>query len=184
MTTKSAQTRGPGRVSTSSARMAARRTPRAPTTTLTSKLVTQKTSQSKYGEQDLFASSNDEIKKGDTYGFLISILEDNSDENKELDASTTYSANSPAYSPTSPAYSPTSPVQSPESPTPAKPDDEWSNSSSVPPEYYVNDYSKLVNVNQPGPTSMSTLIHIIANDKKHQQGMSHHFETIGTLLSA
>ena len=139
--------------------------------------------QIKHGEQDLFARSDDEIKEeGGIYcGFPISsILEDESEgKNKELDVSTTYSANSPAYSLTSLAYSPTSPVQLPESPAPAKPDDKWSNSSSVPPEYYVNDYSKLVNANQPGLTSMSMLIHIIAN-KKHQQGMSRHFATIGT----
>ena len=137
--------------------------------------------QTKHGEQDLFASSDDVIKEGDTYGFPISILEDDSDKNKELGSSTAYSANSPAYSPTSPAYSPTSPVQLPESPTSAKPDNKWSNSSSsVPPEYYVNDYSKLVNVNQPGLTSMTTLITTIANEKNQQRMLSRHFATIGT----
>ena len=51
----------------------------------------------------------------------------------------------------------------------------------MPPEYYVNNYNKLVNVNQPGLlTRIPTLITIIVNDKKHLQGMSHHFATVGT----
>ena len=109
----------------------------------TSKSIGHPVDHTKPGEQDLFASSEDEVKEeGDTYSCPINTLDNNSDENKEeLDVSTTYSANSPAYSPTSP-------IELPENPTPAKPDDEWSNSSSVPPDYYAN-YNKLVKLTWP-----------------------------------
>jgi hypothetical protein len=133
--------------------------------------------QIKQEEQDFFHNSDDEsvhiLKEGGTYGFPICVHDD-SDESNE-------SGSSPAYSPTSPAYSPTSPVHSPISPTPAKHDGKWIDAStSIPPEYYINDYNNLVTVLHPGLTSTTMLIQIIKNDGKHEQGMSHHFVIIGT----
>ena len=139
-----------------------------------SKSIGHSVDHTKTGEQDLFAS-DDEVKEGDTYGCPINILDSNSDENEEeLNVSITYSANSPAYSPTSPAYSPTSPFSSPDESA------EWNSCSGEPPDYYINSYNRLVNINQPDLTQVTTLINIIENDAKHQQGMSRHFATVGT----
>ena len=120
----------------------------------TSKSIGHLVDHTKPGEQDLFAS-DDKVKEGNTYGCPINILDNNSDENKEeLDVSITYSANSPAYSPTSPAYLPTSPFSSPDESA------EWNSSSGDPPDYYVNSYNRLVNINQPHLTQATTLINI------------------------